>query len=167
MPPKCQPFVLKKRASYSNDTPIALAREGPWGSQDSMVRMRTLRVFLSAHVVFGTGGDQHKKSYEHLLLAILGVFLMICLFCKTIQVFWDCKSIMSWNTALKFAGDTSSILKKLYSEFQPKKLTWHMYYELKTTEKTAVFRDFDNCRRSMLGFLGENLEVASQIQKWT
>ena len=139
MPPKCRPFVLKKRASYSNDTPIALAREGPWGSQDSVVRMRTIIAFVTAQRVVGTLGDQHKKSYEHLLLAILGVFSMICSFCRNFQVFWDCQSIMSWNMALKFAGDTSNMLKKLYSEFQPKKLTWHMCFELKTTEKPPFF----------------------------
>ena len=98
-----------------------------------------LEVITSGIGVSGVLGDPHEKSYELFLLPVLGVFSMICSFCQNFQVFWDCQSIMSWNMALKFAGDTSNMLKKLYSEFQPKKLTWHMCFELKTTEKPPFF----------------------------
>ena len=99
-----------------------------------------LEVITSGIGVSGVLGDPHEKSYELFLLPVLGVFSMICSFCRNFQVFWDCQSIMSWNMALKFVGDTSNMLKKLYSEFQPKKLTWHMYYELKTTENRRFSR---------------------------
>ena len=104
-----------------------------------MFRMRTRKVIVTGTGVSGVLGDPHGKGYELFLLPVLGVFSMICSFCQNFQVFWDCQSIMSWNMALKFAGDTSNMLKKLYSEFQPKKLTWHMHYELKTTEKPPFF----------------------------
>ena len=89
---------------------------------------------------------------------------MICSFCRNFQVFWDCQSIMSWNMALKFAGDTSNMLKKLYSEFQPKKLTWHMCFELKTTEKPPFFEISIIVAGRCWGFGGVILELPPKFK---
>ena len=123
-----------------------------------------LGVITSTDVAFWTVGDPHEKSYELFLLPVLGVFSMICSFRQNFQVFWDCKSIMSWNMALKFAGDTSNMLKKLYSEFQPKQLTWHMCFELKTTEKPPFFEISIIVAGRCWGFGGEILELPPKFK---
>ena len=114
--------------------------------------------------VFGRAGDPHKKSYDLLLLAVLGVFSMICSFCQNFQVFWDCQSIMSWNMALKFVGATSNMLKKLYSEFQPKKMSWHMYFELKTAEKPPFLEISIIAAGCCWGFGGKHKELPPKFK---
>ena len=61
---------------------------------------------------------------------------------------------------MKFEGDTVSMLMKVYFEFQPKKLSLHMFLEMKTVENGHFRGNFAGRFRG----LGGNMERCPQIQ---
>ena len=65
---------------------------------------------------------------------------------------------------MKIAGDTLSMLKKVYSEFHPKKLSWCMLLELKNGRKRPKTGNPAEIPRVGFGDLGATWEDAPQIQ---
>ena len=58
---------------------------------------------------------------------------------------------------MKIAGDTFSMLKTVYSEFHPKKLSWCMLLELKNGRKRPKTGNFAEIPRVGFGDLGGNM----------
>ena len=56
---------------------------------------------------------------------------------------------------MKFAGDTVSMLMKVYSEFQQKKLSLHMFLEMKTAENGRFRGNFAGRFRGLGGQHGK------------
>ena len=54
----------------------------------------------------------------------------------------------------KFAGDNMSMLMKVYSEFQQKKLSLHMFLEMKTAKNGCFCGNFVGRFRGLGGEMG-------------